>query len=108
MQPNSCFVGELCHQDVEISQPKLSFSGEGHADNFLIGSGLWGPEADALALLREDIDQNSSRLKGVLKEPAMRDEILNGTPDDEEKAVKAFLDQNKENALKIKPKVSAG
>lgn len=35
----------------------------------------------------------------------MRREILKGVPDDEEKAVEEFLDQNKESALKIKPKV---
>lgn len=35
----------------------------------------------------------------------MRREIFNGIADDEEKAVKAFVNQNKESALKIKPKV---
>lgn len=74
---------------------------------FSLGSGLWSPEADALALLREGIDHNSSRLKAVLKEPAMRREIFNGMPDGDEEAVKAFVEQNKESALKIKPKVSA-
>lgn len=37
----------------------------------------------------------------------MRREILNGIPDADEKAVRAFVDQNKESALKVKPKVSA-
>lgn len=41
----------------------------------------------------------------MLNEENMRREILNGVPDDEEKAVKEFLDQNKDTALKIKPKV---
>ncbi|PLB49206.1 hypothetical protein P170DRAFT_177580 [Aspergillus steynii IBT 23096] len=70
----------------------------------IIGAGLWQPDADQLALLREDIDRNSHGLKAVLNEANMRREILNGVPDDEEKAVKEFLDQNKETALKIKPK----
>lgn len=43
----------------------------------------------------------------MLKEPEMRREILNGIPDDEKEAVKAFVDHNKESALKVKPKVSA-
>lgn len=37
----------------------------------------------------------------------MRREIFNGIADDEKKAVKAFVNQNKESALKIKPKVCA-
>ena len=36
----------------------------------------------------------------------MRKEFLGGTSKDEKKAVKAFVEQNKENALKTKPKVS--
>lgn len=43
----------------------------------------------------------------MLKEPEMRREILNGISDDEKEAVKAFVDYNKESALKVKPKVSA-
>jgi hypothetical protein len=71
------------------------------------GSGLWHPEADKLALLREDIDRNSHRLKTVLRSPDMRREFFNGIPDDEKKAVQAFVSQNKESALKTKPKVGA-
>ena len=69
-----------------------------------LGSGLWHPEADKLALMREDIDRNSHRLKAVLGEEGMRREIFNGVPD-EEKAVEAFVNQNQESALKTKPKV---
>ncbi|KAM0095205.1 hypothetical protein ACP6JD_001420 [Aspergillus fumigatus] len=69
------------------------------------GSGLWQPEADKLALLREDIDHNSHRLKAVLQRPDMRREFFNGIPDDEKKAVQAFVSQNKESALKTKPKM---
>ncbi|KNG80633.1 hypothetical protein ANOM_010632 [Aspergillus nomiae NRRL 13137] len=68
-----------------------------------VGSGLWHPEADKLALMREDIDRNSHRLKAVLGEEGMRREIFNGVPD-EEKAVEAFVNQNQESALKTKPK----
>lgn len=35
----------------------------------------------------------------------MRREFFNGIPDDEDKAVKAFVNQNQESALKTKPKV---
>ncbi|GFF56204.1 hypothetical protein IFM61606_05341 [Aspergillus udagawae] len=69
-----------------------------------VGSGLWQPEADKLALLREDIDHNSHRLKAVLRRPDMRREFFKGIPDDEKKAIQAFVSQNKESALKTKPK----
>ncbi|KAL4740725.1 hypothetical protein BDV11DRAFT_87036 [Aspergillus similis] len=69
-----------------------------------VGSGLWHPEADKLALLREDIDGNSQGLKTVLKEERLRREFFDGIPDDEDKAVKAFVSQNSESALKTKPK----
>jgi hypothetical protein len=35
----------------------------------------------------------------------MRREFFNGIPDDEKNAVQAFVSQNKESALKTKPKV---
>lgn len=35
----------------------------------------------------------------------MRREVFKGIPDTDEKTVKAFVDQNKESALKVKPKV---
>ncbi|KJK68343.1 Conserved hypothetical protein DUF2461 [Aspergillus parasiticus SU-1] len=69
-----------------------------------LGSGLWHPEADKLALMREDIDRNSHRLKSVLGEEGMRRELFDGVSD-EEKAVEAFVNQNQESALKTKPKV---
>ncbi len=56
--------------------------------------------------MRRDIDRKSPKLKSVLLEPAMRKEFLGGVSKDEKKAVKAFVEQNKENALKTKPKVS--
>ncbi|KAF7587473.1 hypothetical protein BBP40_007194 [Aspergillus hancockii] len=68
-----------------------------------VGCGLWHPEPDKLALMREDLDRNSHRLKAVLGEEGMRREIFKGAPD-EEKAVKAFVNQNQESALKTKPK----
>ncbi|KAL2871538.1 DUF2461 domain-containing protein [Aspergillus lucknowensis] len=69
-----------------------------------VGSGLWHPEADKLALLREDIDRNPERLKDVLRQEGLRREFFGGIPDDEDKAVKAFVKQNSESALKTKPK----
>ncbi|QMW45022.1 hypothetical protein G4B11_008442, partial [Aspergillus flavus] len=68
-----------------------------------VSSGLWHPEADKLALMREDIDRNSHRLKAVLGEEGMRRELFDGVSD-EEKAVEAFVNQNQESALKTKPK----
>ncbi|KAL4904696.1 hypothetical protein BDW74DRAFT_27773 [Aspergillus multicolor] len=69
-----------------------------------VGSGLWHPEADKLALLREDIDTNSQGLKTVLREEGLRREFFDGIPDDDDEAVKAFVSQNSESALKTKPK----
>lgn len=63
------------------------------------------PEASRLALIREDIDRHSGRIKSVLRDARVRREFLRGTPDNEAKAVRAFADQNKESALKVRPKV---
>ncbi|KAL8933006.1 MAG: hypothetical protein Q9211_006016 [Gyalolechia sp. 1 TL-2023] len=69
-----------------------------------VGGGLWCPEAAPLAAMRHAIDRKSHRLKTVLMEPSMRKEFLGGIPKDEKKAVGAFCDHNRENALKTKPK----
>ena len=71
-----------------------------------VGGGLWMPEAQALAALRRDVDRRSHKIKSVLTEPGMRKEFFGSVPNDEKKAVKAFVGQNTENALKTKPKVS--
>jgi Conserved hypothetical protein (DUF2461) len=64
------------------------------------------PEAAPLALLRQEIDRNPDRFKRVLIDPGIRKEIFGGIPNDEKKAIKTFVSQNGENALKTKPKVS--
>lgn len=57
--------------------------------------------------MRQSIDTQSHLLKTVLLDPTMRKEFLKGVPArDEKKAVKAFVEMNKENMLKTKPKVS--
>jgi hypothetical protein len=63
------------------------------------------PDASKLALLRQDVDQNPQRVKRVLANQEIRKEIFGGIPNDEKKAVKAFVSQNQENALKTRPKV---
>ncbi|CAG7960171.1 unnamed protein product [Penicillium nalgiovense] len=70
-----------------------------------VGCGLWNPESEPLALLREDIDENSAGLKEVLRAPEMRREFLKGVSDDDDAVVDAFTHHNKESALKTKPKV---
>lgn len=70
-----------------------------------VGCGLWNPEADPLAMLRQDIDENAQRWKEVLRAPAMRREFLNGAADDDDAVVKAFAYHNRDSALKTKPKV---
>lgn len=72
-----------------------------------VGGGLWCPEATPLAAMRHAIDRKSQKLKTVLMEPSMRKEFLGGIPKDEKKAIKAFCDYNRENALKTKPKVGS-
>ncbi|KAJ6151295.1 hypothetical protein N7470_007889, partial [Penicillium chermesinum] len=69
-----------------------------------VGCGLWNPEADALATLREDIDENAQGWKEILRAPDMRREFLNNAPDDDDAVVRAFAHHNKESALKTKPK----
>ncbi|KMU90708.1 hypothetical protein CIHG_08668 [Coccidioides immitis H538.4] len=69
-----------------------------------LGSGLWMPEAARLALLRQDIDGRSERIKRVLGHSDIRREIFDDIPDEEKKVVKAFISQNQETALKTKPK----
>ncbi|KMU77364.1 hypothetical protein DIZ76_012681 [Coccidioides immitis] len=69
-----------------------------------VGSGLWMPEAARLALLRQDIDGRSERIKRVLGHSDIRREIFDDIPDEEKKVVKAFISQNQETALKTKPK----
>ncbi len=63
------------------------------------------PEAAPLALLRRNVDRKSHKLKDVLTDARVRKEIFGGIPNDETKAVKAFVDRNQEGALKTKPKV---
>ncbi|OJD14833.1 hypothetical protein AJ78_04863 [Emergomyces pasteurianus Ep9510] len=69
-----------------------------------VGSGLWHPEAGKLALLRQDIDQNSRQIKNILSAVDVRTEIFNGFPKTEKEAILAFVSQNQESALKTKPK----
>jgi hypothetical protein len=64
------------------------------------------PEAAPLALLRRDIVRKPEKLRKVLTDPAMRKHILGGIANDPKKAVKAFANQNQDNALKTAPKVS--
>ncbi|CAI7639324.1 unnamed protein product [Penicillium palitans] len=69
-----------------------------------VGGGLWNPDSEPLALLREDIDDNSAVLKEILRAPEMRREFLKGASDDDDAVVDAFTHHNRESALKTKPK----
>ena len=70
----------------------------------ITGGGLWHPEADAIAAVRNDVDTNPQRIKRVLTEAPLRKEFLSSAAN-EAKAIKAFVSSNSENALKTKPKV---
>lgn len=94
---------QLAHCPVD---PTLQYTKDSLTVSRDVGCGLWMPDADKLAVLREEIDQHSDRLKAVLVRPDMRREIFDGVPDDTDAAVRAFVSQNKESALKVRPKVS--
>lgn len=97
-QPGSCFVGTSDHSffsSVVITRLTV----------LCTGCGLWNPEAEPLALLRDDIDEHADRWKEVLREPELRREFLKGASDDDDAVVDAFTHHNRESALKVKPKV---
>ncbi|KAL8865179.1 MAG: hypothetical protein Q9198_009441 [Flavoplaca austrocitrina] len=100
------FVEKMTDKMTEIDEtiPELPPKDLIKPSGSFIGGGLWCPEAAPLAAMRKDIDRKSDRLKSVLLDPAMRKEFLSGISKDDRKAVKAFVEQNKENALKTKPK----
>ncbi|KAJ5887449.1 hypothetical protein N7495_007490 [Penicillium taxi] len=107
-QPGSCFVGGFLVQRPSFNINYVPHSPNScplaHLSTLCIGCGLWNPEADALAALREDIDENSDQWKEILGAEDMRREILGGVADDQKKVVKAFAHQNRNSALKTKPK----
>jgi hypothetical protein len=69
-----------------------------------VAGGLWHPDAQHVSALRHDIDQHPAGIKRILQNPDFRKEYLGGIGPGE-KAVEAFIAQNKESALKTKPKV---
>ncbi|KAF2689312.1 hypothetical protein K458DRAFT_413609 [Lentithecium fluviatile CBS 122367] len=71
-----------------------------------VGGGLWQPEASALSALRHDVDRKPHKIKRVLTDVGIRRAFFGGVPDDEKKAVKAFVNQtsNQSTALKKHPK----
>ncbi|KAL1956399.1 hypothetical protein VTO42DRAFT_7382 [Malbranchea cinnamomea] len=73
-------------------------------ENCFIAAGVWMPEEPRLSQLRADVDRNSDRIKQILNDEDLRREFLNGIPSDERMAVKEFVSQNQETALKTKPK----
>jgi hypothetical protein len=79
---------------------------DGTANMHDIAGGLWQPDAQQLAALRTAIDRRSQRLKQVLRGANLRKEFLGGIADVEKTVVKKFVEENKESALKTKPKVS--
>lgn len=68
-------------------------------------AGVWMPEEPRLSQLRTDVDRNPERIKRALNNEDVRREFLDGIPSDGKRAVKGFVSQNQEGALKTKPKV---
>ena len=97
ISPKSSFVGECwLSWSVALRVLKLIWG---------LGAGLWMPEAQPLALLRRNIDRKPEKIRQVLTDAAMLKLVLGGVPNDEKKAIDAFVSQNQDNALKTKPKV---
>jgi uncharacterized protein (TIGR02453 family) len=95
-----------------------------------IGGGLWHPDSSALAKLRASIDERPGRWRRVLNEPGFKQTFLGLGPasspskkgkgrkgkvekggdgegdekGEEEAALRAFAERNKEGALKTRPK----
>ncbi|PPJ55783.1 hypothetical protein CBER1_01601 [Cercospora berteroae] len=69
-----------------------------------VGGGLWHPEAAPVAAIRRAIDRHPRHLKDVLSNPLIRKEFLKGAPANDKAVVKAFVDSNRGNMLKTKPK----
>ncbi|OAL19736.1 hypothetical protein AYO22_09263 [Fonsecaea multimorphosa] len=90
------------YRDIRFSSDPTPYKPGGRS---FVGSGLWMPESQPLALLRANIDRKPKKLRRVLAEAQLRKQVLGVASNDEKKAIKAFADQNKENALKTKPKL---
>lgn len=85
-------------------------SGEGKLTGkrtIIAGGGLWHTDAQPLNLLRRNIDKNPRQIKSILADGELAKEFFGAEASgDERKAVKAFAERNKEDALKTAPKVS--
>ncbi|KAF2135555.1 uncharacterized protein K452DRAFT_293012 [Aplosporella prunicola CBS 121167] len=68
-----------------------------------VGGGLWMPAAPSLQRLRRNIDTRPHEIKRVLTDAGIREEFFDGIEDDEKEAVRAFVKQNAESALKTRP-----
>ncbi len=71
-----------------------------------LGGGLWHPDADALRRLRASIDERPSRWRRVLAaEPFRRVFLPVARAGDHDSLVAAFVERNREGALKTRPLV---
>lgn len=72
-----------------------------------IGGGLWHPEAQYVQKLRRSIDRHPTRWRRALNDELFKSVFLPAVKPGAgaEAAVKAFVQRNKENALKKKPMV---
>jgi uncharacterized protein (DUF2461 family) len=83
----------------------------------MLAGGLWCPGKDALALLRQSIDEQPARWREVLGSPALCREFLapeqqqqqgearhRAVDDDGDKAVALFAKHNAGSALKTRPR----
>ncbi|KAL0636758.1 hypothetical protein Q9L58_004240 [Maublancomyces gigas] len=69
------------------------------------GGGLWHTDAQPLNLLRRNVDKYPQQIKLILAGGELAEEFFGiKASGDEQKAVKAFAERNKEDALKTAPK----
>lgn len=70
------------------------------------GGGLYHTEAQPLNLLRRNIDKNPRQIKSILAGGELAKEFFGvQAGGNKKKAVQAFVERNKEDALKTAPKV---
>lgn len=75
--------------------------------NCLVAGGLWYPDKHYVDRLRRSVDLHPARWRRTLNEPLFKKTFLPGVKANAspEAAVKAFVAQNQENALKKRPMV---
>lgn len=75
----------------------------------MIAGGIFAPNAQQLQSIRSSIDERPRRWRRILNENSLKQSFMPGikTGSREEDALKYFVRENKDSALKTKPKVGS-